>query len=179
MTDTQTTHEAEAKEGTVVPRHAAMANVAPKTADELMAHIVAEGSADGDAPQTAHDAIIAQVLNAQTPEAVLTPVEAMNGQDVIGVRLLLGGWNLNKSEYDVGSPFYASMQVMAETEAGEFEPAVVNSGHKKVLAQLVKLQEFDQYPYRVMFRTRGTSAVGTPMLELVQWDEPPAEPPPF
>lgn len=172
MTVEQTNHESDAVEGAVVPKHAATLGVTPRTAAELMEHIKAEGSQDGDAPQTAHDAIIAQVLNAKSPEAVLTPVDAVNGQDVIGVRLLLGGWSLNKSEYDVGSPFYASMQTMAESESGEFEPLVVNCGHKKVLAQLVKLQEFDQYPYQVMFRTKGQSSVGTPMLELVAWQEP-------
>lgn len=165
--------------GTVVPKSAAAVDRTPVTAADLMEHLRAEGTRDGDAPSTAHDQIIAQVLSAKTPDAVLTPVEAMQGSDLIGVRLLLGGYELNKSDYDVGSPFYASMQCMAESESGEWEPVVVNTGHKKVLAQLVKLREFDQFPYQVMFRTRGQSQQGTPMLELVKWEVPEGQEPPF
>src|SRR5713101_1019065 len=136
---------------------------------------------DGDPERDPYDAILRQVLDAETPDAVLTPVEALQGKDLIGVPLILLGFELNKSEYDEGSPFYASMRCLQPPDG---DPVVVNTGHKKVIAQLVKLEEFHQnpkvdagYPYQVMFRTRGTSKVGTPMLELGKWPEQQTEPP--
>jgi hypothetical protein len=122
------------------------------------------------------DGIIQQVLNADSPAAVLTPVEALQGKDMVGIPLILVGWELAQSEYDAGSPFYANMAVLLPGS----EPSVVNCGHKKVLAQLIKLEEFGEYPYKVVFITRGTSKQGTPMLELTAWkDEDFEDNPPF
>src|SRR5271169_3068683 len=104
--------------------------------DQFLLDRQAEG---GDPERDPYEGIIAQVLSAETPDAVLTPIEALQGRDVLGVPLLLVGFELNQSEFDAGSPFYASMAVIrSDTQ----EPTVVNCGHKKVLAQLVKLDEF-------------------------------------
>jgi hypothetical protein len=131
---------------------------------------------DEDKERDPMDAIIEQVLNASSPEAVLTPVEALQARDVDGVPLLLLGFELNKSEFDAGSPLYASIHVMGPDEM----TATINCGHKKLLAQLVKLEQFDEYPYRVQFITRRSSKHGTPMYELVEWkEEEQPEPPPF
>jgi hypothetical protein len=120
--------------------------------------------------------IIRQVLSAESPAAVLTPTDVKQARDIIGVPLLLADFDLNQSEFDAGAPFYANMAVLAPGG----EPMVVNCGHKKVLAQLVKLKEFDQFPYRVRFITRGTSKQGTPMLEMEAWEESEyADNPPF
>lgn len=147
----------------------------PKTAKELDAWLTAQGEQQEDPDAGGYARIIAQVLSATSPDVVLTPVEALEARNIVGVPLLLFGFDLNESEFDEGSPFYASMQC-AHGETGD--PAIVNCGHKKVIAQLVKLKEFDQYPYRVMFREKGTSKVGgTKMLELVSWV--PDEEPPF
>jgi hypothetical protein len=44
----------------------------------------------------------------------------------------------------------------------------------------VKLREFNEFPYRVMFIERGQSKQGTAMLELTGWEEETyAENPPF
>jgi hypothetical protein len=152
-----------------VPRRTALATSAPKTSEELDAFLYDANELESSDPDAAHRRIIDQVLSASTPDAVLTPVDAIDGAQVLGVPLLLFSWAMNKSEFDAGSPFYASMQC-ADLRTDPASPVVVNCGHKRVLAQLVKLQEFDQYPYQVMFRTRGQSRHGTPMLELVKWE---------
>lgn len=131
---------------------------------------------DGDPEVDPYERIIKQVLSAETADAVLTPVEVMQGRDIIGVPFILVGFQLNKSEFDAGSPFYASMDCRMPPEG---EPQVVNCGHKKVLAQLVRLQELDALPAQVMFMTRGQSKQGTPMLELTKWPEQPSDQPPF
>jgi hypothetical protein len=113
--------------------------------------------------------IIKQVLNADSPDAVLTPTEVLQGRDLIGVPLVALGFALNQSEFDVGSPFYATIDAVKSPDEPPFK---VNCGHKKVIAQLVKLEEFGAFPVQVKFITRGTSKVGgTPMLELTNWDK--------
>jgi hypothetical protein len=112
--------------------------------------------------------IIKQVLNAESPDAVLTPTEVLQGRDLIGVPLVVLGFALNQSEFDVGSPFYATLDAIRSPDEPPFK---VNCGHKKVIAQLVKLEEFSAFPVQVKFITRGTSKVGgTAMLELTKWD---------
>lgn len=147
----------------------------PRTESILDKFLHDANAQDGDAQVDPHEAIIAQVLSAETPEAVLTPIEVLQGRDLIGVPLMLVDFSLNESEFDTGSPLYASMAVI-HPETG---PTVANCGHKKVLAQLVKLKQFNQFPYRVQFITRGVSKQGTAMLELASWKEEDYQEPPF
>jgi hypothetical protein len=174
MADSKDDKADEPVSGEVVPRSRTLDTISPKTAKELDEYLRAEGAAEVDPDADAYTRIIDQVLSAKSPDVVLTPVEALQARDMVGVPLVFYGFDLNESEYDVGSPFYVSMKCAV---AQDGTPAIINCGHKKVIAQCVKLREFDQWPYNVMFRTRGTSKVGgTAMLELVKW-EPEGEPP--
>ena len=112
--------------------------------------------------------IIDQVLNAETADAVLTPFEVQQAKDIVGVPIVIQAFELNESEYDAGSPFYASMACQFPPD-GDLQ--VVNCGHKKVIAQLVRLKQLDAFPVPVKFITRGKSKQGTPMLELTKWDD--------
>jgi len=146
----------------------------PKTTQELDTFLRAEGAAEADPDEGGYSRIIEQVLSATSPDVVLTPVEAVQAKDMVGIALVFYGFDLNESEYDVGSPFYVSMKCAV---AQDGTPVIINCGHKKVIAQCVKLREFDEFPYNVMFRQRGVSKIGgTPMLELTKW-EPEPEPP--
>ena len=69
-------------------------------------------------------AILDQILNANTPDAVLTPIEAQKIGAYVGVCLELFGFQLQKSEYDTGSPFYAAMQCR---DVDKDEPVVITS----------------------------------------------------
>lgn len=137
---------------------------APSALDKFLLDASAQG---GDVERDPMESIIRQVLSAESPAAVLTPTDVQQARDIVGVPLMLADFELNKSEFDVGAPFFASMAVLGPGGV----PMVVNCGHKKVLAQLVKLKEFDQFPYRVMFIERGQSKQGTAMLELTAWEE--------
>ena len=122
-----------------------------------------------DSKEDAYESIIRQVLSAETPDAVLTPTDVLQGRDLIDVPLVVLGFVLNQSEYDVGSPFYATMDVIRGPDEPPFK---VNCGHKKVIAQLVRMEELGGFPFQARFITRGTSKVGgTPMLELTKWTE--------
>jgi hypothetical protein len=163
--------------GTVVTKTRADLATGQTTGVAALNQFLADKTNQGSDPNAdPMDGIIQQVLNADSPAAVLTPVEPLQARDMVGVPLMLVGWELAQSEYDAGSPFYANMAVL--TPGGD--PSIVNCGHKKVLAQLIKLEEFGQYPYKVVFITRGTSKQGTPMLELTAWkDEDFEDNPPF
>jgi hypothetical protein len=166
------TDDTEATEGTVVPddpaniKDSAGAVVRKSEFDAFLANREAEKA---DTEQDPYEAIIKQVLNAESPDAVLTPTEVLQGRDLIDIPIVVLGFVLNKSEYDVGSPFYATMDVVTSPDA---PPVKVNCGHKKVIAQLVRLEQLGAFPQAVRFITRGTSKVGgTPMLELTKWTE--------
>lgn len=163
------------KEGQIVPRTKVLDLELPKTAAELDKYLVAAGGESSDPDAGGYERIIAQVLSAESADVVLTPVEALQAKDMVGIPLLFFGFDLNESEFDAGSPFYVSMQCVI---AQDGTPAIINCGHKKVIAQCVKLRQFNQFPYSVEFRQRGVSKVGgTPMLELVKYT--PEEKPPF
>lgn len=127
--------------------------------------------------------ILDQILSAETPDSVLTPVEAKKLGDYIGVPLLLFGFELQESTYDVGTPFYAALQCR---DVNADEPVILTTGHRKVLAQCVRLRQLVEagkadWPFQVMTMGRGTGQGGTPLLEFGKWPEDyvPNEPPPF
>jgi len=168
MQVTETTEKQEQVEipGTVARRSTTEAETA-RPSSILNKFLLDATQQGGDVERDPMDSIIRQVLDADSPAAVLTPTDVQQARDLVGVPLLLADFELNKSEYDVGAPFFASMACLGPGSV----PLVVNCGHKKVLAQLVKLKQFDEFPYRVMFIARGQSAQGTPMLELTSWTE--------
>lgn len=139
----------------------------PSEPDGFDKWLTDEKSREGEPDVSPHQRIIEQVLNASSPDEVLTPVEAESAKDMVGIPLILHGFDLNESEFDAGSPFYASMKCVNYTTG---EPTVVNCGHKKMIAQLIKLGQFGQFPYNVMVKEQGRSKVsGSPMLALVKW----------
>lgn len=111
--------------------------------NELARFITEEQGETSDDPTATYRQIIDQILSADTPEDVLTPVEAVSARDLVGQEFMLEGFSVNKSEFDVGSPFYASMQCR---EAGSNARIVINCGDQKVLAQLVRLGQLGALP---------------------------------
>lgn len=143
--------------------------------DDFNTFITSKAAEFQDDPGDPLQRIIAQVLNAETPDAVLTPVDVKKAHEITGQPMVVLSYRLEKSDYDVGSPFFAVMEVMLGP--GQ-EPEIVTCGHKKVMAQLVRLEELKAFPFSAEFIERGTSKEGhTPMLELrkvdLKIDEPP------
>lgn len=139
-------------------------------------YLMNEGLYSEPSPDQAYRQIIDQILNAATPEDVLTPVDAISATDVIDRPFFLYGFDVNKSEYDVGSPFYASMHVRFMDEDS---PAVVNSGNQALFAQLIRLSQFENgFPCTVVIRQgRRPNRHGTFPLRLNSAVAPrPAEP---
>lgn len=148
---------------------------APRLPDRLTEFITTQSEEMPERDSDPMQRIIEQVLNAESADAVLTPVDVKQASEIVGIPFVLFEFDLNESEYDAGSPFFASMVCGLPPDG---EPTVINCGHKKVIAQLVKLRQFDALPAQVKFITRGKSKQGTPMLELTKWSEDDG-PPPF
>ena len=154
--------------------------VVPKPADNLPANEV-HGSAGlaaryGDAAflyeqgdkaeeemADSYKSIIDQILSAETPDQILTPVEVLQPRDVVGEPLEIFGTRKQKSEFDAGSPIYMSVEAQ-RIESGE--PVVVNVGQKACMAQLVRLEQLGAFPVRAFFRETGRNAHGTAMYRL-------------
>jgi len=175
MTGTAATRANEAVSGKVVERRTDSEGKEISQTPKFDAFIRDKAAQDEYEGADPYEAILQQVLKAETPDAVLTPTDVQQGSDLIDIPLALIGFRLNESEYDVGSPFYATMEVI---HAATMEGMIVNTGHKKVLAQLIRLQQLADgpneafaFPFNVMFIQRGMSKVNTPMLELRKWED--------
>lgn len=93
------------------------------------------------AAETTYRSIIAQVMAGSSIEEVLTPPEAISARNMTGVPLVISGFHVNTSEYDVGSPYYFSMDCRrVDTD----EKCVINSGNQRIMAQLLRLYMLDQ-----------------------------------
>jgi hypothetical protein len=121
-------------------------------------------------PEQAYHRILQQIMAAETVENVLTPVEAYNATDLIDVPLEVVGFEPQRSEYEVGSPFYFS--VMAQNLVTG-ERAVVNTGNQACMAQLLRLAELGAFPFVAKFAERGRARDGrTRPLRLVACERP-------
>jgi hypothetical protein len=123
-------------------------------------------SVDGD--QT-YERIIQQVLNADSVDIVLTPQELRKADDLVGQAIVIVDFDLQESEFDAGSPFYATMHVItSESE----EPEPINCGHRKLLAQLVRIKELSGFPVACQVVRKGKARIGgTDLLELTKWTD--------
>lgn len=144
----------------------------------LAEYLVTETAGGEPSPEQAYRMIIDQILNSETPEDVLVPVEAISAREFIGEPFILEGFAINKSDFEVGSPFYASLKV---TILATDDRMVINTGNQAVLAQLVRLSQLDAFPQTCMI-TEGNrpNRFGTKPLRLRMAEQPrrQEEPPP-
>lgn len=131
----------------------------------LGAYLMSENDGGEQDTLQSYRMIIDQILNSNTPEDVLTPVEAVSARDMVGRPFILHGFDVNQSEFDVGSPFYASMKV---TFLEDDVKAVVNTGNQAVMAQLIRLSQFENgFPQSVVIREgRKPNKYGNKPLRL-------------
>jgi hypothetical protein len=127
------------------------------------AFLFESGEKAEDEMSDAYTSLIEQILNAETPDQILTPVEVSQPRDVVGMPLEIFEVRWQRSEYEVGSPMYASIEAK-RIETGD--PVVVNCGQKPVMAQLVRLKQLGALPFRAYFRETGRNAHGTAMYRL-------------
>jgi hypothetical protein len=132
---------------------------------EVDASFLFEGvDSSGQEMSDNYRAIIEQILNADTPEQILTPIDIMQPRDVVGRALRLFDVRWQVSEFEVGSPKYASIECQ-DLETGQ--PMVINCGQKPVMAQMLRLSQLkDGLPQDAFFRVTGQNSFGTDMYRL-------------
>ncbi len=127
--------------------------------------------ASTDAVSTYRD-IVSQVLSAQSVFDVLMPPNVLSARDQVGKPFALVGVRFQESAYDAGSPIYASMDVVWP---GETRRDVIHCGHQQMIAQLLKLNEFNEFPQLVIIeQSAQPNRFGNYMLRL-RFAEDPSE----
>jgi hypothetical protein len=151
-----TTDVAQIVEGIVVdPAWAAAKDVEGKEVDlypglSLLTTILAEVSTKPTSEtKAAQNAIIMDVLSAETVEDVLADSSATPAEDVLDVPLKLNSVQYEKSDYAEGEPYYALLHV---TRGDTGRDAVVSCGAQKVIAQALKLAQLSALPCEVVIR---------------------------
>lgn len=141
-----------------------------------VAFLFESGEKAEDEMSDSYKSIIEQILSAETPDQILTPVEVKQPRDVENELLDIFDCRWQRSDFEVGSPMYASIEAKSVLSG---EPLVVNCGQKPVMAQLVRLQQLGALPVRAYFRKTGTNAHGTAMYRLTVDKNATSEPAPF
>lgn len=113
--------------------------------DNLLSWLVAMASERDEDDMSGLESIVREVLQADNIADVLTQRLPVSASAFAGQNILINGFSIRESDYDGdGSlPFYASMNVMAGNPP---EVRVINVGAIKILAQLKRLYEIDEWP---------------------------------
>ena len=146
--------------------------VAPKTPaiNALMEWLAAMCEVAEEDTQAGLESIVRQMLEAPDMASVLRQTIPQSGKNFVDVPMLWTGVRIIPSEFEDGggAPYYASMSVMVGEPP---EPRVINCGGWRVLAQVMRQVEADEWPKVVMIKEM-TKAKGkqSPPLGLVEVD---------
>lgn len=97
--------------------------------------------------------IIRQMLTSDTPDEVLRTQAPIHGKDFVDTPFGLHRIEVREGDYEEGSPFYAVMHV---TIGSPPENRVITCGGWRVLAQLMMLDNMDDWPQIMMIRAAET-----------------------
>jgi|SRR5271156_5615984 len=124
--------------------------------------LTAVNSVTTEDPAAVSAAIVANILQAPTAEAVLQQASTTQAEDVIGQRLLVRGVRWQHSDIADGPGFYALID--AVDDQGEVH--VITCGSRNVMAQLFRLGELNALPCHVaiMQQEKATAAGFFPMF---------------
>jgi hypothetical protein len=120
--------------------------------------------------QAGLESIVRQMLEAPDMASVLRQTMPQSGKDFVDVPMLWTGVRIIPSDYEDGggAPYYASMSVMVGEPP---EPRVINCGGWRVLAQVMRQVESDEWPKVVMIREMAKAkGKKNPPLGLVEVD---------
>ena len=117
--------------------------------EALVAWLESMCDVDDDDTSAGLESIIRQTLEAPDMAAVLRQTLPQSGQNFIDTPMLWTGFRILPSEYEDGggAPFYASLQVLVGEPP---EPRVINCGGWRLLAQVMRAYDADEWPQVVM-----------------------------
>jgi hypothetical protein len=140
-------------------------NVVVPLADTGLGDYLSREARDTQIPEGgAYRDIVQQILTADTAMAVLTPPEVLSAPQVVDRPFLLHAARIQDSDIPDSTGFYVSLDVeLIDTQ----ERVVVNTGHQAMMAQIIKLVEFNEFPYLVeIYKAGKSNQYGTIPLRL-------------
>lgn len=109
--------------------------------------------------------IVAEIMDADSVEEVLREREALHARDIVNTPLILHGFELREGTYeDSQTGYYAAMTV---SRPGADVTRIVTCGGMKVLAKLMKLDQFGEWPQIFYFTEKKTNK-GYGVLDIVR-----------
>jgi hypothetical protein len=106
---------------------------------------------------------VARILSGESAEDVLTSDVPVSGKMYVDKPFTLYGFAITESDFEEGSPYYANLDVTLGTDPRR---RILNVGGIKVLAKLMKLDEFGEWPVVVKLTSSETKR-GYQVLDLV------------
>lgn len=109
--------------------------------------------------------IISEIMDATDVAEVLQERSALHARDILGVPLILHGFELREGTYeDSQTGYYAALTV---SRAGSDATRIVTCGGMKVLAKLMMLDRFGEWPQVIYFTEKKTSN-GYGVLDIIK-----------
>lgn len=143
--------------GTLVPRN-------EQAMQTFMGWMVEKASGNDDDTYAVMAQIVAEILASESPAEVLTEKSVLHAKELVGVPLILHGFDIREGSFeDSLTGHYASMTV---GRAGMPDTRIVTCGGIKVLAKLMKLDEFGEWPQVFWFTAKQTGK-GNTVLDIV------------
>lgn len=120
-----------------------------KKGDMLSGYLANETNNNTVSPDQAYRSIIDRIMASETVDDVLGEITPMSPTDFLNRNLIVHGFVFNDSDYEEGPPVYATMAVQPD---GDDETYVVNTGDQGLMAQLLRIQQLNAYPFRCQFK---------------------------
>lgn len=112
-------------------------------------------------------AIIERVLTATNAADILAQSQTVTAKDMLDVPLEVRSARFLVSKVENSEGYYALIDALAPNTDGELEPVLVTCGARKVLAQLIAMDQIQAYPFKAkLFRKPTPTAAGFHPIEL-------------
>lgn len=109
--------------------------------------------------------IISEIMEATSAAEVMEERSALHARDIVNVPLLMHGFELREGTYeDSQTGYYAAITVSRQ---GSETTRIVTCGGMKVLAKLMMLDRFGEWPQVFYFTSKKTSN-GYDVLDIVK-----------
>lgn len=116
-----------------------------------------------DSPQAAQEQIVRRILAAPDEDAVLAEDSTIATRDLVGVPLTVSAFYLRKSrlvDNDTGEIKEGAYMIVDAIDLRDDSRITLNTGAPKIMAQLIRLQELERLPAKVMVREVGQAKPG-------------------
>lgn len=131
----------------------------------FMDWIVSKATTNDEDQYAIMASIIDEILQSDSPEEVLRERSALHARDITNTPLLVHGFEIRAGDYEESTiNHYAALTVSRQ---GSAETRVITCGGIKVMAKLMKLDQFGEWPQIIIFTEKKTSN-GYGVLDIVK-----------